>query len=504
MVKKLIFGAVIALLLFVSLFPRSIDVLNSNPIFDIDQGRDYMAVKQIVVDHKPTLIGAELGAGQAGLQYLFHGPGYFYAHTIPFILFGGNPVGGVALMLLFGLSAIAFGTYLVGKLLGREEGIIMGFLIALCPFFIGQSRFFENHFPSTFFILLVFYFVYRFTKNPKDSKFIFLAALASAGIYNFEFADAVPLCITLLIYLVILFKRNVISRLPYLAAGYILGFLPMILFEARHGFMGTKSLLTYIFVYQPPHASSPTIAVHAKNIFNLFVYSFSDSFPGRLVFPVSIILIGFIALVWFAYSHEKDRVKKHFITYILLLFPVNFAVFLLLRNIVFQHYIIDLFLANLLLFTYGLSSLYKNGYFKPAATVFAYFIFLVAVGTYSAYKVSVYDYSDPGGVHKLKAKIDAIDYIYKDAAGKPFGLLVFSPPVYTYPYDYLAWWRGQKEYGYTPHSEKKGTFYLLIEKDSEKPWSYIGWQQTVIKTGKVVFTKTLPGSGFIVEKRIAE
>lgn len=504
MAKKIILGIAVLLLLFVSLFPRGVDVLNGNPIFDIDQGRDYMAVKSIVVDHKLTLIGAELGAGQAGLQYLFHGPGYFYALTIPFILFQGNPVGGVWLMLLFGLSAIACGIYLTSKLFGWKEGLLMGFLIALCPFFIGQSRFFENHFPVTFFILLVFYCVYRFTKNAKQSNFVFFAALISAAIYNFEFAVAVPLCITLFIYCLIIFRRKVISCLPILIAGYVLGFLPMILFELRHGFLGIKSLLMYIFVYHPPHASSPTIAVHGQNILNLFTYSFSDSFPGRLVLPVGIVLVGFIILVWFTYSQEKNSVKKNFIFYILMLFPVNFAVFLLLRNIVFQHYIIDLFLANLLLVTYGVSSLYKRGHVKTATLICIYLAYLVTIGTYSSYTTSIYDYSDPGGVHKLKAKIEAIDFIYRDAGKEPFGLLVFSPPVYTYPYDYLVWWRGSRKYGYIPYSDKKGTFYLLIEKDIEKPWSYLGWEETVVKTGKVVFTKKLPKSGFIIEKRIVE
>ena len=122
-------------------------------------------------------------------------------------------------------------------------------------------------------------------------------------------------------------------------------------------------------------------------------------------------------------------------------------------------------------------------------------------GVNSAIQTWMHDYSDYGGTAKIKGKIDAIDYIYKQEKGKPFGLLVFSPPVYTYPYDYLLWWHGQRKYGYIPYSDKKETFYLLIESDPAKPWSYNGWLETVIKTGNVEWTKTLP-SGFIVQKRI--
>ena len=110
------------------------------------------------------------------------------------------------------------------------------------------------------------------------------------------------------------------------------------------------------------------------------------------------------------------------------------------------------------------------------------------------------DLRDFGGVHKIKGKLEAIDVIYKEAAGAPFGLFVFTPPIYTYAYDYLVWWHGQRTYGYLPSQSKKGVFYLLIEPDHNKPWTHNGWLETVIKSGEILETKTLP-SGFIVQKR---
>jgi hypothetical protein len=110
------------------------------------------------------------------------------------------------------------------------------------------------------------------------------------------------------------------------------------------------------------------------------------------------------------------------------------------------------------------------------------------------------DFNDFGGVHKIKGKIQALDYIYKDAGGKPFNLLVFTPPVYTYAYDYLLWWYGREKYGYEPERKKERTFYLLIEPDPHQPWTYKGWLETVIKIGKIIETKELP-SGFIIQKR---
>lgn len=500
--KNLLLVFLLSLLVLLSLFPRSIEVLNGNPVFGIDQGRDYIFVKNIVVEHKLTLIGAELGAGQAGLSYLFHGPGYFYLLAIPFIIFDGNPIGGVFLMLILGLATIAFSVYFTAKFLGWKEGLLMGFLMALCPYLIGQSRFVENHFGTPLFILIVFYFTYLFTKTKK-TRFIFLSALFSAFIYNLEVAIAVPLCITLFIYCIFLYKKSFMHKLPYLLCGFLISFSPMLLFELRHGLMGLRSLFSYLFIRHETNASSTPIFIHAKNISDLFIYTFSDSFPGRLLLSQNmqnILMLCFTVLIIFIFFKEKDKIKKGFLVFLILLFPVNFLVFMPLRTIVFQHYLTDLVLAILILLTYCLAWLYKNGYFKLATGITTYLAILFAVGIYSAYNTSIHDYYDHGGLHKLRGKIDAIDFIYKDANKKPFGLLVFSPTVYTYPYDYLVWWYGQRKYNYIPNTEKKGTFYLLIEKDSMKPWTYKGWEETVIKTGKVVYTKTLP-SGFIVEKR---
>jgi hypothetical protein len=126
----------------------------------------------------------------------------------------------------------------------------------------------------------------------------------------------------------------------------------------------------------------------------------------------------------------------------------------------------------------------------------AFFIFYSGQRLYTLYINPPND----GGVAKTKGKLAAIDFIYNDAKGKPFGLLVFTPPVYTYAYDYLIWWHGEKKYKYKPYSDKKGTFYLLMEIDPQKPWSYKGWLETVIKNGDIIYTKTLP-SGLMVQKR---
>jgi hypothetical protein len=141
--------------------------------------------------------------------------------------------------------------------------------------------------------------------------------------------------------------------------------------------------------------------------------------------------------------------------------------------------------------------------FRLAMLLFAVIFFMFTYISYNKIYTLYINNTDYGGAAKIRGQEQAIDYIYQDAKGKPFGLFIFTPPVYTFQYDYLLWWYAKPRYNYVPYREKKGTFYLLMQVDWGQPWSYKGWMETVIKTGKIIDTKTLVPSGFIVQKRQA-
>lgn len=485
------------LLLYFSLVPRVVEVLNKNYLFGFDQGRDYLAVKSIIADRKITLIGSEIGAGSAGFQGIFHGPFYYYFLSIPFLIFNGDPYGGILLMFSFGLGAIALGYFLGKKLFGLKVGLVTALFIAISPPLVSQSRFVWNSHPSTFFILLCFYFIYKFIKNNKN-RHLFLASFFAAFIYNFELAIAIPMVFAVVVNALLLRLRPKQFLLIFIA--FFLVFLPTLLFELRHNFIGLNGFIAY----QLHNKNTPMTLMFFKLISRDHLVSFWSSllstFPKQNLFPP--ILIGLIVLfpAFFYFLKEKASPLKKFIAYLLMLIPVNFAVFIFLRNAVYIYYLIDLNIAYIFLLSYSIYTAYKNRNFFLQLLLVPFLILLIFTSIVSYTFIAKYDYKDYGGTAKIKGRIDAIDYIYKDANGKKFGLLVFSPPIYTYPYDYLLWWYGENKYKYLPHKEKKGLFYLLIEKDLSKPWSYKGWLETVVKTGNVIYTKTLP-SGFIIQKR---
>ena len=495
--KKILFISAFLIIIFLSLFPRSIEVLNQNPIFGFDQGREYLAARNIVVNHKLILIGTELGAGSAGISGLFHGPIYYYLLTIPFILFNGNPAGGTWLMLFFGLSSILFGYYLGKKIFNNYIGILIAFLMSISPILIAQSRFLWSPNPPTLFILLSFYFTYLLSQNKKNLS-IFLAAFFAGFVYNFEMAVAIPLSLTLFIYSIYILRKQ-FNKYLYLILGYLLAFSPMIFFEVRHGFMGLKGIINYLT--HPGKNSNLFDITSLTGHANSFLYNFKDTFPVFNYEMGMLLLIAFLVIAFYLTRKEKNAKLKVFIYYLLCLVPISFFVFSFLRNYVYNYYLIHLSLSYIIVFAYLIYASFKQKKNAILVGLIVVIVIITVFGVISAVKTSVFDYSDYGGTAKLKGQMAAIDYIYNDAKGKPFGVLVFAPPVYTYPYDYLLWWYGNKKYNYIPYSEKKGTFYLLIEKDPAKPWSYRGWLETVIKSGKIIYTKTLP-SGFIIQKRV--
>lgn len=499
LMKKTIFILLSCLIFLLALFPRSVEVLNKNYLFTFDQGRDYSAVKRIVVDKKLTLIGAEIGAGSAGISYVFHGPFYYYFLAVPFAFLKGDPYGGLILMFLFSIASVCLGFYFAKKILGLYAGLLMMLLMAISPPLISQARFVWSPHPAVFFILLAFLFVYLMSKLKP--KYTFFAAFFTAFIYNFELAIAVPLSLSVLLYSLFIFRRSYLKQYVYLLTGFIVGYLPMVLFEVKHGFKAINSLLTYIT--RSPNNHSENIS-YFQNIYNhsgAFTYGFFDAFPRQTLIPNLLIALIILGSFSFLITKEKNVSIKKFFLFIALLPFITLFVFGFLRNPVYQYYLIHLTVSYVSIVVYSLYQSVKLKYFNLLLLLSIIILIFTFNAITNSYTISIRDLKDEGGIAKIKGKIETMDYIYKDANGQKFGVFIFSPPVYTYPYDYLLWWYGKRKYNYLPYSEKKGLVYLWIEPDYYKEWSYKGWLSTVIKTGKIIETKEL-SNGFIVQKRL--
>jgi hypothetical protein len=506
--KKLLGGytKVVVILIFLwGVALRGVEVVSGNYLFGFDHGRDYLAAYAIAELGKLTLIGPEIGAGAAGINGIFHGPGYYYLLAIMYKLFGGDPYGGLFLMFVFGVATLIAMYFLTRNMFGQAVAMFSLFLVGISPLIVSQSRFMWNHHSSSLFVVVSMYMAFLIPKNPRlfGPLSIFIAGI----IYHFELAIAVPMVAAVWIALPLVFRVFDWKVYAYSLLATVAAFAPFFLFEWRHGWQAVRSAVVYL---QNGGGSTGitwlSVSGHLQNYLdnarNSFIYG--NGYIGERVFNVLAIAV-MLSLVWFA-AKEKDHTRRKFFGYSLVLAIVSYVIFMALNNQVWDYYLIHLHFVYLFTFAYLFVFLWngmKKSFWAKMGVAFLSF-FLVQIIWASGvrmYNNIRYDYTDFGGVEKIKGKKAAIDYVYQDAKGQPFSEFSFMPPIYTYPYDYLFMTYGKDTYGYVPGNQKKGLVYLIVEEDHTKPWTYKGWMETVIGGGDIIETVTLP-TGHIIQKRI--
>ncbi len=471
---------------------RSVELANHNYVFVYDQGLDMMAARSIAVGHKLTLIGAEAGGGFAGLPGIFHGPGYHYLLAAISIFSRGDPYGAMAVLWVMHMGEIWF-LYVLGKrLFGRWGGVGAAFMTAVSPVFIGMTRVIWA--PNFAGLCIVLYLFALFTSRPARTRSMMVLGFMASVLYNFEIPLAVAAVLSAIGYMWLVQK---IRRPLYWAAfisGCVAGFLPMIAFDARHGWTTVRGIIGF---FTHPVILSTSVPYDIAGHIRAILFYINGIFPSISGLPywfwTALLVLG----VW-VYRRRDTRIQRYpGVTALGIIAVVHILLFVPYRNPVYGHYLTILSYAVVLTVGYIVARMHEERYDWMIGII----LLAVAIPALLLYPRTAYaDYRDYGGTAKIKGKTDAIDAVYRLAGGKPFNLLIFTPPVYTYPYEYLLQWYAKDRYGYTPGQKKQGTVFLLIEPDPEKPWSYNGWLETVIQTGTVESTVTLP-SGFIIQKR---
>lgn len=516
--KRIFWTLIFALIFLLGLAMRSPEILAGNYLFGFDQGQNYMRAYDIAVNHKFTLIGAEVGSGSAGVPGLFHGPGFYYLLAVMLLLFNGDPYGGLVLMWIAGVATMIVVFLTTRRMFGEKVALVSLFLLSIAPLIAPQSRFVWGPHVGSLFIALFYYALYRMSE--RSWKWAFLAFFLAGILYNFELAISVPLVFLSVIgvFYYKLFDRKIIAGA---LAGIILAYSPMILFEVRHGFMATKGIIKNVTTKKKVKPEDPE--AQKQGDFHLgqkqyqFIANFRDTFVfeyGKVPPNLYMLFLGTLAIVILrGLTLDGDgRVKRYF-GLLALSIPATVLVFLPLRGAIWPYYLIHLHFVYAYMLAYAAVAIWTvtvrpnpHAPLKFAYVLASAFLLFFGVsmlqGTWARLKLNwLVDYYDYGGKDKIKGKRAIIDYVYADAAGKPFSVFVFMPPVYTWPYDYLFLTYAKEKYGYLPSNEKKGTAYMIIEMDGTKPWSYKGWLETVIKDGTPVWEHYLMPSDHVLQKR---
>lgn len=490
-----VFWIIIAVILVLAAIPRVVEVASGNFVFGYDQGKHWLDAKGIVVDHKFPLIGDEVG----GARGFFQGSGWFYVLAVPFFLFSGNPYGGVVLAFFIGLATVGCALWLFEKVVGIGIASSIGFFLALSPALISSSRFAWPPFVIPLLSVFYFYCVYRVIEGKiQHIPWVFFVIGMMA---HFEIAaTGTILVITLLFAIPYAVKKRI--PLKIILASFValaLPLLPLVVFDLRHNFLNFHGIIQTFFTSERGPSVKPTIEHLLANHRMIFEGEFFGAFQMGFLKKTHIVLLLLLGLSLFAGKTMK-KTEKLFLAF-LYAFPfVLFLVFMGYRNDLWAWWVMELQVVGSMLFGFIMVYFWNEKFILWKGIVIAVVSLMLVSFIQSSYRFWKNDYPDYGGTAKIRGKVDAIDFIFSDAKERNFGLFFFTPPVYTYAYDFVNWWWGGGHYGYIPPKEKKPVFYLLAEPDSEKPWTYKGWMETAITGGTIVNTWTLP-SGFIVQKR---
>jgi len=496
LISKKTFLVLILLIFLLGFALRAVEILSGDFVFLFDQGRDYLDVRKIVVEHKLTLIGPHTGIGG-----VFTGPGWYYLLAIPFILWKGHPFGGQVFMLLGGLLALILAYWVNRKIFNPWVGLIAFFLTAVSrPIFSHATMVWSPHLIPPL-VLLSFYFLYGYFQTRKG-VFLLITYFLFALMYHFELAVMAACLVYTSFFLLAVDRKTKLKTYFCCLLALILGFGPAILFEARHRFIQTKSFFDFFFGQGGTgkffHLNRAVQLDHLKSFWSNLVSTFNLPQPAMNIF----LIVTLMMIIWLWRQNFLNKAQRKLFLYFLFFPFVTFSFYLFFPNAVWQWYLTHLYFVYMSIASIVIYFSVKQ--LKILRIIYFVFIILMVFSSLKTLRNRYkYDFIDPRGTVGFKSKLEAIDYIYQDAKGEEFNVLVFTPPIYDYPYRYLLSWYGEKKYGFVPEDRKEGLLYLWIEPDPTKPWTYQGWLETVVREGKIVKEEKLP-SGFIIQKRYVE
>ena len=441
----ILFGIII-----LGVYLRFSGVLTNSFAFTYDVGRDMLALRDIASLVHVPFIGAT-----TGIPGVFYGPWWYYMLTPFFILSGGNPQGVAATMALIGVATIIF-SYLVGRKIGGEFlGLSFAALVSVSPVMISLSSQIWNPDIAPLFVLLILLILERVYSEKKAQPllFFFLGILLTLCV-DIEIIFGILFSIAIVISCVLIRKfKFTIREILEFSIGALIIFSPRVLFEVKNHFLMTQSLLLY-FRNSSPQASNIVQTILSRAA--IFLDQFSGTVAGGNKNVGIIIVLGLVICLLFLYK-KASVVEKNFIKTSLIIFVVFFLGTTFFSHDIWPHYLVGLpvFYIVLICICLNLVAVRFKNYFLASFIVLL--IFLINFNPI----YFVQNLNKPlweGDASVYRNQVAVIDYVYKQADGKKFKYVVYTPPVIDYTYQYLFKWYGPLKYKYEPSEQSHLAF----------------------------------------------
>ncbi|MFH1959420.1 MAG: hypothetical protein ABIJ22_03800 [Patescibacteria group bacterium] len=478
--------------LFFILFSTAIRLANitDSLFFTWDNGRDFFAVKQIV-EGNLTLIGPT-----SGLHGFFLGPLWFYLGIPGYLLSGASPYGFSIAYILLGLTSLPLFWVISHKLFKNQQlAKLSAYVLSIIPGSIWGTIRVWNPLVSIPLMSGVFL---SLLKARESRLYLGLAFFLLGLTLQSEFAYAIFYSVVL--FTLIPWIRKKFDIRDFLIAGFSFGstLLPQIIFEIRHNFIMSNSLLKSMLgnnqeniTWAHHFSQRPSQLLMATK--DLFIRGGSESIWPALILLLFIIVGFYVAINTNKFSKEKGSLFAWKLIAVLAILPYPFYLVWKGNNGYFFDYYLTshfIFLAPLLIM--GAVKIYhlnKIGKFK-FKNYSKYFV-VAMIGFFGAYcyqslYVTTLKPINNAGLKTMDTAVSKI-YTWIDVDKQNPGIIrIFTPNTQTEHYDAIVHWRANKMHRNIPITVKNDSdeyWYVLIEPDYQLEKRLNKWYAEVIGGG---------------------
>ncbi len=444
--------------------------------YTYDQGRDFLKAAEIVLYKDPTFIGPT-----TGIMGLYHGAWWYYFLAIPFMIFGGLPIGFYYFNFFMHLMLFIVLFLFLRKHFDALVTLLILLIVAVSPYFISMSTFIGSNVPALppFLFFLIIHFILFEKKSTRVPLLLFCTGLSLGFIAEAELAFGILLFpsyfIVALLYSplrkIFLHYKNSCA----FAAGIIIPFSLRILFEVRHNFAQTRILFSSI-IDPPLHNPKSYVLIVHDRLDLFFTYYFKSIFNDGAVAFVFLFLIFSVLLI-----RRKDWLYSTTFIFFFFLFGTLFVLSTFHNDNFWSNYLDGLQYLVLLIVTISLSTLLKS----KGVESFFYALLVcmsIAIGFISIGKLA----SPPAkGDHKnLATQIEVVDFIQAQNQGaKNYCLKIYTPPVVPYTYDYLFLYKNLSQEEPFPQKDwVDNKCWFIIESD-DYDFRRQGWIDKNLRVG---------------------
>ncbi len=325
-----------------------------------DHARDLIVSIYALNNHLIPLIGPFSSAGQ-----FVYGPQWYWIISL-FVFLSPNLLIGPWIMQTILYVFAVYIMFLIGKeIINEKFGLIMAFLTAISTQQIMHSTNLVSPSMAGFFAIISVYFFIRSVKYSKGFD-LFLLGFFIANAVNIHF-QAIGLLF--LIPVGFLFSKRKLKQLVFLILGFLIPFIPLLIFDLKTNFFESRNMLDY-YLYGQNRIYVPNRWLTYVGIF--WPKTWSEVIGGHVI--ISYLLIALLVMISL-YEIIKRKISKEMLS-LIISFLLIFVMLRYYKGIIFGVY--TAFLSSFLLI-FSSFVLYKLNQLNK----FVFWVFLLIITVFT-------------------------------------------------------------------------------------------------------------------------